>query len=341
MTGPQPHRPAPPAQMRLGIWGPPSSGKSTFLAALKIATFRSRLPGNWIMNGADPESVRFLQDSLELLTERRIFPPMTDDHKPMLFRFTGEQTVRVGRFPRSSETIQRDAFELDVLDVPGRIFAPLSAEERASEDYSDIELPDVVLDSPRGTGGDNEQLINHLQMCHGIVYLFDPQRDARAGDAFKYFHSVLEELAARVMQSAHPGSRLPHWMAVCITKFDQPYVYEMARKGGLTIFDGEPPYCPRVDDWAASEFFTRLSENDSANTDLVAGALEKYFFQDRVRYFVSSSVGFYTANGRFRMNDYSNIDPSSPGGDRIRGKIHPINVLEPLIWLHHSLRGIR
>lgn len=336
----QPPQPAPPAQLRLGIWGPPGSGKTTYLAALRIAALRSDIPGNWIMNGTDPMSRRFLTDATDLLTDEHAFPVATEVQSNMVFRFTGERRVEYKpRFGRATVTTEPDAFELEVLDVPGGYYETKRASDPGLDDGG-MEFPDSMADVS-SEPFENSELLDHLQLCQGIIYLFDPERDFRQGDAFKYFHGTLEELAARTFQHGYTEPRLPHRVAVCITKFDQPYVYRTAFQRGFTVQDGRPPHFPLVEDRRAAEFFHALAKDDHTNTDLVASALRKYFFPDRVRYFVTTSVGFHIKNGRFNLQDHSNVARDEDGQYRIRGKVHPRNVLEPLLWMNESLKGGR
>jgi hypothetical protein len=341
MTDPQPPQPAPPTQLRLGIWGPPASGKTTYLAALNIAALRSRLPGNWIMNGIDPASSRFLRESTELLTGRRTFPVATDSPQNMMFRFTGERRIEKKNWRgQVSVTVEREAFELDVLDVPGGDYRVAMQSDPDREVYaeSELDLPDFRPELS-GEPPENTDLLDHLQWCKGIVYLFDPERDNRQGDAFNFFHGMLEQLAGRILQGDYAGARLPHRVAVCITKFDQPSVYRSAFKRGYAVQDAHSPNFPKVEDHRAHGFFQELCRDDNTNADLVASALRKYFDEDRVRYFVTSSIGFHTINGRFQMQDYNNVERIGNGDFRIRGKVRPINVLEPLIWLYDSAKG--
>ncbi|MFE1596842.1 hypothetical protein [Nocardia sp. NPDC058705] len=361
MTGPDPYTPPPPSQMRLGLWGPPGSGKTTYLAALKLAALRSTLPGNWTMNGADPAAIEFITESMKQLAELKSFPAATERHRSMMFKFTGERSVaapppqklgwrfRGGPPQAPAPSIERDQFYLDVLDVPGADYEHESRTDRLDSDLLDLEFPDDeptnstdVADDFDGPGGNREKLLDHLQQCQGIVYLFDPDRDARQGDSFSYFHPVLEQLTARVMESTHTGSRLPHRIAVCVTKFDNPTVYKAAYVGGYAARDANPPFAPVIRNGQAREFFHRLCRSDQTNSDLIYEGLTQYFHPENIEFFVTSAVGFHSPDGLFRAQDPFNVqrDPVE-GGVRIRGKIHPINVLEPLLWLHEGLRAPR
>ncbi|MFD4444773.1 hypothetical protein ACFWPK_33840 [Nocardia sp. NPDC058519] len=361
MTGPDPYTPPPPSQIRLGLWGPPGSGKTTYLAALNLAALRSKLPGNWTMNGADPTASEFITESTKQLVELKTFPAATERHRSMMFKFTGERAVAAPPAPKPTwrfrgvpapvqvPSVERDQFYLDVLDVPGVDFEHESRTDRLDDDLLDLEYSDDgpidAIDSADeydAPGGNREKLLDHLQQCQGIVYLFDPDRDARQGDSFSYFHPVLEQLAARVMESSYTGSRLPHRVAVCITKFDDPTVYKAAYVGGFSSRDANPPFAPVVRNGQAREFFHRLCRSNHSNADLVYEGLTKYFDDKNIEFFVTSAVGFHAPDGLFRSQDPFNVkrDPVD-GRARIRGKVHPINVLEPLIWLHESLRDPR
>jgi hypothetical protein len=351
MTAPQRVRPAPPTQLRIGLWGPPGSGKTTFLAALKLATMRSAAEdgGNWIMTGSDEASTMFLQESLHQLTSTREFPRSTTNDRSLVFRFTGEREVQRG-FMRKKIGIERVAFELDVLDVPGvkydSDFSIPAAHPLAAEDDDDFDAGgntgDSAYASPASFGEREDRLLDHLQMCDGIVYLFDPERDSREQDAFRYFHPVLDKLAARVLAQDHnEHSRLPHHVAVCVTKFDQPNIYRRAMTRGFAVPGELPPYLPRVPDHAAEDFFRMLCADPGSNTDLVESGLRQHF--RTLNYFVTSSIGFYVAGNRFRSHDFLNVERAGNGsGDyRIRGRAYPINVLEPLLWLHRSISAAK
>jgi hypothetical protein len=92
---------------------------------------------------------------------------------------------------------------------------------------------------------------------------------------------------------------------------------------------------PRVHDDEAERFTRELfTSSPVSDVELVTGALRQYFYPDRVRYFITSAVGFYVGpSGEFREEDYQNVVPTDGGGRAIRGQIHPVNVAEPLLWL--------
>jgi hypothetical protein len=330
--GSPPPFPAVPA-VHMGLWGPPQSGKTTFLAALKIAATEWRGSGHWIMNGVDDDSSEFLIESTDLLSRESTFPSATVASRPLAFRFNGTESVVDPANARRPAQLQRVAFDLEVLDVPGDRFdvrRPVRADAKIDDD-EDVPVPDTRADA-------DEQLIGHLADCKGIVFLFDPVRNARKGDAFQYFHRVIEKLSRTIYnQLPYQDPRLPHHVAVCVTKFDDPEVYQLARRFGLTMNSEYHYGQPYVPDIYGYEFFRRLCAMDGG-ANLLHSALGQYFHPERIRVFITSAVGFYIGpSQRFRPYDHDNVYRDD-GKDRIKGDPHPINVLEPIVWLQSSIR---
>lgn len=114
---------------------------------------------------------------------------------------------------------------------------------------------------------------------------------------------------------------LPHYVAVCITKFDHPDTFKRLDDAGLVVWDATgAPSVPN----AAAAF--RLLANK-----LVVNTIERSFLPSRIRYFVTSSVGFYQdAAGHINRGDLYNV---VPGENRLRSEAYPINVFEPMIWI--------
>ena len=115
--------PATPVQAtgKIGLWGAPGSGKTTFLAALSIAANRaSRLQDNrLLLFGANDASTDFLIEQTSLLTRDMQFPPATDaeHHLNWVLRMNVDAPGR-GFWRPATEAVPFE-FELDFLDAPG------------------------------------------------------------------------------------------------------------------------------------------------------------------------------------------------------------------------------
>ena len=212
------------APVRVALWGPPGSGKTTFLSALYIAVARSR--HQLMIYGADDESTDFLIEGAMGLTRDRSFPPATRGSRQFSWAVRLEAQIRERRlFGRhATRTVTRE-FGVDLLDVPGESYA----------DYGSVEPSASLV----GGGGDDIgvarlSLADDLAACEGFILLFDPVREWRSGDSYDYFARTLLDIARQF-----PGSaRLPHYLAVCVTKFDDPDVYRRAVSGGyVTLMD--------------------------------------------------------------------------------------------------------
>lgn len=168
-------------------------------------------------------------------------------------------------------------------------------------------------------------------------------RDAHLGDTFDWLHHSLEELSRRIL--TRPKStltRLPHYFAVCITKFDDVNVFDRARRLGLTETADEEPYMQKVPDEAAEELFRDLCSRGGGNGDLVLKSLQSHIQPGRLRFFVTSAIGQYVDDsGRFRRQDASNVTRLNDGVLAVRGAVRPINLFEPLLWLEQCVRQDR
>jgi hypothetical protein len=316
------------------MWGAPGSGKSTYLSALHIAVARAK-DQDLMLYGADDDSTDFMVDGTRWLTEEHRFPDASVEGRDLswVVRMMTERQVR-RRFGRT-ET-ERVPFELnlDLLDNPGRVFADTPQEGDASDGGVDLGFEE---ETGRHSIGLDDGPIDELADCNGLLLLFDPTREWREGDAYNYFQGTLLRMAQR---RAHATGRLPHYVAVCVTKFDHPDVYRHAKHNGFRYYSSDDPYFfPRVPDELAEQFLAHLvRESDRGNADLITSTLPKYFRPERIRYFITSAIGFYLAprSNRFKEQDPMNIT-QEPGGARIRGAIHPVNVVEPVLWIGRNL----
>ncbi|WP_329262346.1 hypothetical protein OG223_45225 [Streptomyces sp. NBC_01478] len=306
---------AAPDRMRIGLWGAPRSGKTTYLAALPIAAlqFQRHGRGNWVMSGMTPDAGRFLSDSVHSLASERVFPQATTDLNTMSWAFQGEEPGS-GLMRRSREP----SFVLETLDAPGESYQP-------GHPY-------------------HERVLDQLTKSQGLIYLFDPLGDAeKDNESLKFFYSTLSELSTRVRDSGgqHRG-RLPHHVSVCVAKFDHPDVFRPSVEAGWVTQDSVGSQLPRVPAEQSQGYFQWLcDEFRGATARLVRDGLANFFHPDRISYYATSAIGFrLNPQHIFDYRNYANVDTLG-GQPRICTSPVPINVLEPLTDMERRIRTDR
>lgn len=310
-----PHPPAEPprAQRRIGLWGAPASGKTTFLSALFIAVSRSS--SQLRVRGNNDESTDFLMYNTRTLNADYRFPAATQARAPLSWTLTMPVPNQARkRFRRGPETVPFD-FGVELWDAPGSAFAT---------DGDDIPEYDIA------------ELADYMTGCQGLLLFIDPVRERERGDTHHYFHGPLLRIAQRVASSGP----LPHHVAVCMTKFDDPLIFETAERNGLLSWSEDDPLrLPRVHDDDAEDFMREmLTSATSTTAEPVHELLARFFHPERVKYFATSAIGFYVGpDGEFHQDDPWNVVPGERNQTRIRSMIHPINVAEPLLWLGRQI----
>lgn len=307
----------PPPGRRISMLGAPQTGKTTFLGALRVALLRQEELG-WSLRGDDQASAEALVKFVSDMTQQHIFPRPTGGRiETYNWSLEGELPAVLKwerwRFRRRPQYAR---IPLDLGDVGGEAADDAGEWGRAS----------------------SRNLIDRLARSSGILLFFDPVREFERGDAFQHMYGVLTQLAAEMQHSG----RLPHYVAVCIAKFDDVSVFEAARKLRIVEFDPTPPELPRVPGEYALELFQRLVRLSGGDTaDLVLPMLRQTFHEERIKFFATSAIGFYInpAYGVFDPEDYQNHIPGDKvtTPDYIRGGIYPINVIEPVLWLGRNV----
>lgn len=294
--------------------GATKTGKTTFLASLQIALLRQPELG-WSLTGDNEGSTRALVQFMDEMTFRHVFP------QPTLAQIENYRWSLEAELPRAVREWHWWGFRrrnqyvklpLDLVDAPGE-----------AADGSQIFGREL-----------SEKLVANLARSAGIVLFFDPVSEVQRGDAFRHTYGILTRLKSQVRR----GGRLPHYVAVCITKFDAIQVFKSAQLLRMVRQAPMGQQFPQVPEEKAREFFEKLiprSRSDDAS--LLLPLLQQTFHESRVRFFVTSAIGFYVdpSFGVFDIDDYQNHIPGKP--DRIRGGIYPINVLEPVLWLGRSI----
>nr|WP_062337282.1 ATP-binding protein [Herbidospora sakaeratensis] len=304
----------------IAMWGAPGSGKTTLLAALSIAL--NRRDDDWKIIGQNPESTAYLTEMTSALTSGKEFPEASTALETYQWALIGP--AQRSLFRRSSRRAST-TIGLTMVDAPGGHFAPGKRTGRTG-----------------GAEERQEELMANLTQSRGIVFLFDPIREFEVGDAYDHLHGPLNRLAEKMLESNEfDGGKLPHHIAVCITKFDDPRVLQTAEKRGLIELDDKHRF-PVVGSDEARDLFGQLSRVSATGTaDMVINSLDKFFHKSHIKFYVTSSIGFYVNphTETFDWHDYLNLipDESDHAALRIRGPVYPINVVEPMLWLGERL----
>ena len=302
--------------VRVGLWGAVGSGKTTYLSALPIAAVRQQRldQGNWVIGGMTQEASDYLTTGVRMLASERRFPQATQTVERLNWSFTGE-TASSSRWRRRKRQVQ---FQLEVQDVPGEFFL-----------HGRTSAP---------------QVLDHLARSNGLVYLFDPLLDAEEGlMSINYLYTTLSQLGERIRDEGRlEQNRLPHHVAVCVTKFDHPDIFRPAVEAGWVQQDDTHAQIPRVPTDLGEQYFNWICDDFRSGTArLVRDALRTFFRHDRTSYYASSAIGFrLDAQNVFDFRSYANVE-TVEGFSRICSSPSPINVLEPLIDLEQRIRTQR
>ncbi|MGW6054281.1 hypothetical protein [Streptomyces sp. NPDC055189] len=302
-------------RIRIGLWGAPRSGKTTYLFALPIAAmqYQRHHEGAWNISGMTPEASAFLSQGVDILTRQRTFPEATMGVRDMAWSVQGPKKKR-----KWGVGSRRPNFVLDIQDAAGEVFGDGHPQQR--------------------------QLVDRLARAQGLIYVFDPLGDANeATESFNFLQSTLIQLTAQVRnRQGLIDGKLPHHVSVCVAKFDHPDIFQPAAELGWVKQDTEDTALPHVPEEKGEQYFQWMCDDfRGSNARLVRDALYTYFDRRRISYYATSAVGFrLTPQHVFDYNDY--VQPVQVDKkQRLRTSPVPINVLEPLIDLEERVHRDR
>jgi hypothetical protein len=323
---PPPAPPPPVSGNRIALLGAPSSGKTSFLGAAWMAAIgASEEMGRWNVVAQGQRAERFIIEQTHYLTVARRFPEATAVPLAFTYNFRAEVPDRPDRPPGTVRAAAAEAavsarpalrgyrrvdFSLDFFDAGGTEFA--------AERY-----------------GKHRGLADHLAAARRILVLVDPRGNGRQAD---YLAPHLERLShGHRADGRLIDGRLPHRVAVCVSKFDDPMVFQLARRGGWVNQDtGGDPYVHPDD----ADGFAGWLAGTSPDTAAVRRLIGAYFLPGRVSWYVLSAVGFFRRpDGSMDLEDCSNAVPDEDGIPVLRAPARPLNVLEPLAALGRDRGG--
>ena len=307
--------------MRIALWGAPASGKTTYLAALRhdAASRAGDEIGTWKIIPRNEASEQLLTQWTQQLVELQEFPEVTalGSLADMRWHFIGDLSGsryarrRLGLLRRPALTSE---FDLDLIDVSGEAFGYQPA---------DRHVPESTV----------RRTLAHLAGSDGLIFLFDPITGRDSPNVATYAERVLNNLSRQVLSEGRMvDGYLPHHIAICITKTDDPELVRGARRAGLLSTD--PDGIDRVLNQQAEALFNAICENGFWEGDdqrhggasFVRKQLRTYFHPKRTRYYAVSAIGHQNLAAR-------------NGVVKMTGPIRPFNMLEPLVELHMQLRN--
>lgn len=317
---PEPFR----SERGIAMLGATGSGKSTFLGALHMAFLRraQQVPEQeWWIWSRDQASRQALVDMDVALNSKGEFPFATQhiDNFDWILSGRVERTERAGRLGGSRRVSQGVEVTLRLTDPSGELYR---------RDQMGLEI--------------RQQLVEQVARSRGILYMFDPIREHTKGDAYDSTFSMLSDLVAEVAEgTGFDGRRLPHHVAVCVTKLDEPRVFKTAESLRLLAPNPYHPYgFPMVHGSDARMLLQSLCKvGRSGAGEVLPQLLETYFRPERISYYATSAVGFMVnkRTRRFDGQDTENVYRIASGETLVRGPVNPINVVEPVLWLVEQL----
>jgi GTPase SAR1 family protein len=306
--------------MRIGIWGSPGSGKTTYLAAIQydaVSRYGDEI-GNWLIIPRNELSEQVLTDWTQLLVDQQEFPEATavasatDLRWHFMGDLSGSKYARRRRFGRQQPLTSE--FDLELIDVSGEAFGYRPAKQN---------VPESLV----------RRTLAHLADSDGLIFLFDPIAERDTPNVTTYVQRVINNMSRRLDgQGLMRDNYLPQHIAICVAKTDDVKLVEQARLRGLV--NTGPDGIDRVLNAQAEALFDAICDgtfwpDDDRNhggAQLVRNQLRRYFHPARTRYYAISAIG------------HQNL-AMQEGKLKITGPIRPYNVLEPLVELHMQLRN--
>jgi hypothetical protein len=169
--------------IKVGIWGPPGSGKTHFLVMQQFAEREG-----WNIRPLQKKARDLYIGGHKLLRQQLEFiapTPKAANDIFLPFEFEG---------PGKSIFQKRRLFRVLLPDCAGEYY----------------KYPDQIPD-----------LIDEISRCHGIVWLIDPVQIDHPIPSDKGYIEMIQEWLA-LIHERQGGGRLRHYMAFCLTKMDLP-----------------------------------------------------------------------------------------------------------------------
>ncbi len=280
--------------LRIAVWGPAGSGKTTYIAALFGACLAP--DARWSARPNDVQTADFVLDHLVRLRQQGNFPEAGHPGvEPATYSFSFHpRPFQLANTEESAATFRSSMADYakwivaNDVTIPTRVEGPdllISFTDMSGEQYFSEDLASRTWD--------------YMWKCDGLLCLLDP---TKADEHFKIIMALAHRLWFRSKETSSRlvDHMLPHYLAICFTKIDKA---DFAR------------YRYKPNDLVAD-----LS--NKVGVDLYH-LLRSYFKPDRIKFFCLSAIGI-DENGQSLVQGDRIIAPD---------KIRPINMLAPLRWL--------
>lgn len=322
-----------PIDARIAIWGATNAGKSSYLASLSVALDNEP---KWAIK-ITPDD-RTCEDSGKRW--QKLQHPVEELKVVDSTDVTESIALTVERRGRTSTVLLNDprggdfkdevgidsAFWRDLAQTKGilYLFDPVRERESATGRSA---APTARVRSSGGLRGS----LGASGSFFDADTFDSPASPSSSGHATNYsflFQGIdqLRQICREQNRLRH--GKLPHYLAVCLTKIDDNEVFaELDRNHLLSPGPEEdgtysrPPVVSADNGAAAFKLFA---------PERVWNRLVSEFDFDRIAFFAVSSCGYYVEDRRLRVGNSSNV---ASDGRTLRRDAQPISVLSPFDWL--------
>ena len=177
-----------PDVVKVGVWGPPGSGKTTYMIMLQFDEDHI----GWKIKPLGWETQEIYLDGTDRMREQlRFVDPTPLETKYMNFDFEGP----VGGF------FQRDrTFRVVIPEAPGEFY----------------EKPEIY-----------PELLDEISRYQGILWLVDPEQidNPPERDGRRSYRRMIQQWLYSLYDKQGRRGSLKHYMAFCLTKMDMPNHY--------------------------------------------------------------------------------------------------------------------
>ncbi|TAH48066.1 MAG: hypothetical protein EYC68_22190 [Chloroflexota bacterium] len=303
-------------EFKIAMWGPRTSGKTTYVTAVYNTTSDDDPGHQWDIQLDDLESMNTIMEMSDNMRSWGEFPPLTDPaSNPINYNFLFLPSEKAVSKESSTSFLER--MSKWIGEVPSDMKSGEIGKVGLRVTFTDVAGERYTSDLER-----NQEVWSRLVEADGLICLLDP---ASPLDHFSATDKLLNRLKYKLTQSAPERlvqERIPHYIAFCFSKIDNEQFYQ---------FQDSP-----------EQVIDLLKKTSGQN---VRRKLENYAIASRIRFFCISSVGVdenkKTRVGKILKLNHETGEPIIDGDGKsieITGVIAPheikaIHILDPLEWL--------